>query len=223
MNPIFLAVFLSSCSFLMTDSAFAQDEKNKDDVAKTERTKKLKAYAEACLKVSKNSPHKTKAMLSELEAESRRIKDSKELSKEEKKSSLESLEIEKRAVRSRKKLIYASLPYRREVGSIGTIVEPNDGACVFQILDEATTILRFPEATRTDGTKVYSYLMVKGVDTNGIVDGGQPKHLKDRPFEIAGTETYATSNGGSNTIYVAKPLSKEECQIIGEIAFPTKK
>lgn len=50
--------------------------------------------------------------------------------------------------------------------------------------------------------------LVQDYPTGGIVDGKTV--VLDRPVEVMGTKTYPTALGGSNTVYVLRPVSQAE-------------
>lgn len=54
----------------------------------------------------------------------------------------------------------------------------------------------------------HDYFFVDDIDTTGVVDAKM--HIFKGLFCIAGTEKYATLDGGSNTIYVMKPISSDK-------------
>jgi hypothetical protein len=103
-------------------------------------------------------------------------------------------------LKSREELVFPDLEANSRVGDFGQF--PNKSIPVIQIIgtERLLCILSKPTIQSSKRTTV----MVYGVDTTGWVDG--QSFDCDSVFEITGTETYGTDSGGSQTVFVLKPL-----------------
>ena len=123
-------------------------------------------------------------------------------SKEEKQKAIsrwtEELELSKKALQEFRNKTVHVLPwfdenYAFSLGAIGKLYDPR----AFQVLSEDSLLARTENGV----------VRIEGLSTEGVVDGAL---LKANPaYEVTGTKTYETVNGGTNTVYVLRPIDIE--------------
>jgi hypothetical protein len=126
--------------------------------------------------------------------------------------------------KERPEFYYGILNYPPKEGDFGRVYPGEPSVNVAQVIDGTTMLVRVyyggGMTPRVGANGRYSgfqrvepseiVLMVKGVSTAGATDGkGFPL---PQVFEVSGTEKYKTAIGGSNTVFVVKPLDTEKVE-----------
>lgn len=116
---------------------------------------------------------------------------------------------------------YGVIEYPPKIGDFGTLYSGGSKVNVEQVIDDKTLLVNVfysvegykvigtigNETVVSDSKSKRIVLMVKNVPTKGATDGAG----FDLPqvFEVTDTETYETTLGGSNTVFVVEPLNTE--------------
>jgi hypothetical protein len=103
-------------------------------------------------------------------------------------------------LKSREEIVFPDLSANSRVGDFGQF--PNMSIPVIQIIETERLLCTLSKPTVQSSKR--TTVMVYGVDTTGWIDG--QSFDCDTVFEITGTETYGTASGGSQTVFVLKPL-----------------
>lgn len=132
-------------------------------------------------------------------------------SKEDKNEAVEKLANNIREAKERLKglermeeIVFPALVLPTKLGEFGRL-----GGAVRQVIGESEMLIEYqyhvPLVWGQPAPEVKSTtLLVKGVSTTGRVDN--QGFMSDEVFEIVATETYSTANGGTKTVFVAKPI-----------------
>jgi hypothetical protein len=108
-----------------------------------------------------------------------------------------------KSIDEREAVVFPSLSARMQVGDFGGFF--GNKIYVLQIIDSKTmrAELRDPRV----GTNKNINVMVRGLPTSGMVDN--QAFACETVFEVTGTETYNTAIGGTQTVFVLKPLDTD--------------
>jgi hypothetical protein len=103
-------------------------------------------------------------------------------------------------LKSRDQVVFPELTANSRVGDFGQF--PNKSIPVIQIIERERLLCTLSRPTIQSAKR--ATVMVYGVDTTGWIDG--QAFDCELVFEITGTETYDTANGGSQTVFILKPI-----------------
>jgi hypothetical protein len=130
-------------------------------------------------------------------------KEARQQSVDELTEKVDQLKKDIKSIDKREAVVFPSLSARMEVGDFGVFF--GNKIYVLQIIDSKTmrAELRDPRV----GINKNINVMVRDLPTSGMVD--DQAFACETVFEVTGTETYNTAIGGTQTVFVLKPLDTD--------------
>jgi hypothetical protein len=130
-------------------------------------------------------------------------KDAREEAVKELTAKVEQLTQEIKSIDKRESVVFPKLSANMKVGDFGIFF--GNKIRVSQIIDTKT--MRAELVDPRVGVNKRINVMVRGMSTSGMVD--DQTFACDTVFEVTGTETYNTAIGGTQTVFVLKPLDTD--------------
>jgi hypothetical protein len=130
-------------------------------------------------------------------------KDAREEAVKELTAEVDQLTQEIKSINKRESFVFPNLSGNMKVGDFGVFF--GNKIRVSQIIDAKT--MRAELVDPRVGVNKRINVMVRGMSTSGMVD--DQTFACDTVFEVTGTETYNTAIGGTQTVFVLKPLDTD--------------
>jgi hypothetical protein len=130
-------------------------------------------------------------------------KEAREESVKELTSKIDQLTKDIKSIDDRESVVFPNLSGNMEVGDFGVFF--GNKIRVSQIIDAKT--MRAELVDPRVGVNKRINVMVRGMSTSGMVD--DQTFACETVFEVTGTETYNTAIGGTQTVFVLKPLDTD--------------